>query len=101
MFLQDLDVVSHLGDSGNVENNTSSPPCGNLPVLADEYSTLNGSSPEFPPPPPPIVSDSDDDDDDDDDDGQVQNDGTLLASDPPRPLYALVILLLYYSNYLI
>lgn len=82
---EDLDVPSHLGD-GNAENNTSSPPCGNLPVLADEYSTLNGSSPEFPPPPPPIVSDSDDDDDDDDDDGQVQNDGTLLASDPPRPL---------------
>lgn len=27
-----------------------------------------------------------DDDDDDEDDGKVTNDGTLLASDPPRPL---------------
>ncbi|XP_054708882.1 misshapen-like kinase 1 isoform X1 [Uloborus diversus] len=85
----ELDVLaSHLGDSLGIENNNSPmssnlPPA--LPILMDEYSTLNGSSPEFPPPPPPIVSDSDDDDDDEDD-GQVQNDGTLLASDPPRPL---------------
>ncbi|KAG8189681.1 hypothetical protein JTE90_022495 [Oedothorax gibbosus] len=84
---EDLDVVaSHLADVSL--NNSASSPNSNLPpaIPYDEYSTLNGSSPEFPPPPPPIVSDSDDEDDDDEDDGQVQNDGTLLASDPPRPL---------------
>lgn len=85
---EDLNVSSsHLSDSG-IENSSGSSPLGTKlpPALPnDEYSTLNGSSPEFPPPPPPIVSDSDDDEDDDDD-GQVQNDGTLLASDPPRPL---------------
>ncbi|GIX92153.1 hypothetical protein CEXT_224441 [Caerostris extrusa] len=85
---EDLDVIaSHLADVSLVDNNAPSPLNSNLPpaIPCDEYSTLNGSSPEFPPPPPPIVSDSDDDDDDEDD-GQVQNDGTLLASDPPRPL---------------
>lgn len=41
-----------------------------------------------PPPPPPLIgSDSDDDDDDETEDSRVRNDGTLLASDPPRPLY--------------
>ncbi|XP_015782683.1 traf2 and NCK-interacting protein kinase isoform X3 [Tetranychus urticae] len=37
---------------------------------------------------PPLESDSDDDDDDDEDEeeGPMRNDGTLLASDPPRPL---------------
>lgn len=37
---------------------------------------------------PPLASDSDSDDDDDDDGEETtgRNDGTLLASDPPRPL---------------
>ncbi|XP_042901477.1 serine/threonine-protein kinase mig-15 isoform X2 [Parasteatoda tepidariorum] len=82
---EELDVSSHLADM-SVTDNSSSPNHSNvqLPILCDEYSVLNGSSPEFPPPPPPIVSDSDDEDEEDD--GLVQNDGTLLASDPPRPL---------------
>lgn len=90
-----MDVVaSHLAEA-SLDNSASSPLNSNLPpaIPYDEYSTLNGSSPEFPPPPPPIVSDSDDEDDDDEDDGQVQNDGTLLASDPPRPLYVLCSIL--------
>ncbi|EEC18412.1 traf2 and nck interacting kinase, tnik, putative, partial [Ixodes scapularis] len=33
-------------------------------------------------------SDDDEDEEEDEDDGLVQNDGTLLASDPPRPLLA-------------
>ncbi|XP_067121608.1 serine/threonine-protein kinase mig-15-like isoform X2 [Centruroides vittatus] len=48
-----------------------------------ESSGLNGNSPEYSYiEEPPVASDTDSDDED----GQVQNDGTLLASDPPRPL---------------
>lgn len=93
---EDLDVLAaHLNELAAVGNNSgsnggSSPVSGGsrLPPApsVNEFSRANGSSPEFPPPPPPLVSDSDSDDDDDEDDGQVQNDGTLLASDPPRPL---------------
>lgn len=40
-----------------------------------------------PPPPPPPIIESDSDDDEEEEEGvQTRNDGTLLASDPPRPL---------------
>lgn len=46
-----------------------------------------GNKPEpIAPPPPPPPQPIEDDSSDEDDDGRVANDGTLLASDPPKPL---------------
>ncbi|XP_023236306.1 mitogen-activated protein kinase kinase kinase kinase 4-like isoform X1 [Centruroides sculpturatus] len=55
---------------------------GKIPTsCASETSKINGTTPEQGPLGVNIGSDSEDDDED----GLVQNDGTLLASDPPRP----------------
>ncbi|XP_050693897.1 serine/threonine-protein kinase mig-15-like [Eriocheir sinensis] len=43
-----------------------------------------GNKHETPGPQPPLIEE---DSSDDDDEGRVRNDGTLLASDPPKPLY--------------
>lgn len=55
---------------------------GKIPTsCTSETSKINGTTPEQSPLGVNIGSDSEDDDED----GLVQNDGTLLASDPPRP----------------
>ena len=62
-----------------------------LDMLAQQLNQLGGQQ-EVPPPAAPASSAAaaavfdDDSSDDDDDDGRVANDGTLLASDPPKPL---------------
>ncbi|UYV71345.1 hypothetical protein LAZ67_8002707, partial [Cordylochernes scorpioides] len=68
------------------------PPCKPLPPIPVDCPPrpprhangatprANGTSPDN------TITVESDDSDSDDDDGQVQNDGTLLASDPPRPL---------------
>ncbi|XP_076323587.1 serine/threonine-protein kinase mig-15-like isoform X3 [Tachypleus tridentatus] len=55
-----------------------------MPTVNEQPTRINGITPEQGP--TTSITYSDSDDDDDDEDGQVQNDGTLLASDPPRPL---------------
>ena len=52
-----------------------------LDMLAQQLNQLGGSSA---PAEPPLVED---DDSSDDDDQRTANDGTLLASDPPKPLW--------------
>ncbi|XP_076356512.1 serine/threonine-protein kinase mig-15-like isoform X2 [Tachypleus tridentatus] len=54
-----------------------------IPGVSEQTTRVNGNTPEQGPTASVVYSDSDEDEDDD---GQVQNDGTLLASDPPRPL---------------
>ena len=61
---------------------------GNNPMIPLAKSRQQEPTQTPPPPPPPLImhSDSDDDDEEEIEDSRTRNDGTLLASDPPRPL---------------
>jgi hypothetical protein len=60
---------------------------GNNPMIPSAKSRQQEST-QIPPPPAPVImnSDSDDEDEEEIEDSRTRNDGTLLASDPPRPL---------------
>ncbi|RWS09777.1 Serine/threonine-protein kinase mig-15-like protein [Dinothrombium tinctorium] len=91
---EDLDAIAaqlnELASNANKDNKKSNQP----KHVQQSHQKVNGVSVQprprqqeispLPPPPPAVGSDSDDDEDEDD--GVLRNDGTLLASDPPRPL---------------
>lgn len=79
----------------NVERKAESSKMNGAPVSSGHKGRRQESIPASVPP-PPIASESDSEEEDDDDeegedaeedgDSMIRNDGTLLASDPPRPL---------------
>lgn len=86
-FLQDLEVLAAqlnelaIGGAGSLSNrNNNSRLSSNL---AETPPGMNGIVNEKS---GAIRNGSDSEEEEEEDEGQIQNDGTLLASDPPRPL---------------
>lgn len=84
--LQDLEVLAaHLhelaiGGAGSLSNRNNN--CRLSANLAETPPGMNGIMNEK----GAIRNGSDSEEEEEEDEGQIQNDGTLLASDPPRPL---------------
>jgi TRAF2/NCK-interacting kinase len=91
---EDLDVLAaqltELGGANGHHNNNKAQPQQRRSREHKPHQKRQQEHKPTPPPPPPAV-DSDDDEEEETEDSRTRNDGTLLASDPPRPLSVLSI----------